>query len=157
MACKLPLIFPALALALLASCGQGSRRSAADFQVEQHVRWLASRMAPNRTLPVVHPSRQNLILSYDVPESDAGYPHLHNKSFAYDNALAAIAFASAGDWDRAEKLLVSQSTLVRNDGSLWFNYNLAIDWPSETDAGFALIRTGAVAWTGYAFCYFLEN
>ncbi|MFH0918929.1 MAG: hypothetical protein V1913_01090 [Fibrobacterota bacterium] len=145
------------ALALLAAPDCAPRRPADEFQANRQTRWLASRVAPNTVLPSPLPSRRNLILSYDLPESDPSFRYMHNKSFLYDNAIAAIAFASTGEWERAEKLLLTLSTLQRYDGSWWFNYNLGVEWPSETDPDFALVRSGAVAWAGYAYCFFLEN
>jgi hypothetical protein len=47
--------------------------------------------------------------------------------------------------------------LVRPDGSLWFSYNTGNDWPSEADHQSALVRTGAVAWVGYAFTFYLKH
>lgn len=122
-----------------------------------HTAWLLGRMVPNAVLPAPLPSRQNLALSYAVPAQDAGYPFLYNKSFTYDNAILAIALCASGEWDRAADLLLSASTLIGPDGGLYFNYNLSVDWPSERDPSFGLVRTGTVAWMGYAYCFFLEN
>lgn len=153
MACKGT---PVLALLLLClSCGRGI--GPAEKGLAAHTAWLLNRMVPNAVLPTPLPSRQNLGLSYAVAPGDPGYPFLYSKSFIYDDALLAVALSASGEWERAADLLLSVSTLINPDGGLWFNYNLAVDWPSDKDPSFALVRTGTVAWMGYAYCYFLEN
>jgi hypothetical protein len=52
------------------------------------------------------------------------------------------------------------SALYRNlqpDGSLFFAYNTRNDWPYPDDPQGAQIRSGALAWVGYAAVFYLEQ
>ena len=119
------------------------------------VRWLGGQITPNRVVPAPEPSRRRLLLSYDVsPEKS---PWGFHRSTTYDNALAALAFLIAGDSDRAAFTLHALARLTRSDGSLWFGYNTANDWPGETSHESALVRVGAMSWAGYAFAFYLAH
>jgi hypothetical protein len=117
--------------------------------------WLRAQVTPNRLLPAPEPSRRGLLLSYEMPPEK--FPLLFHRSATYDNALAALAFLTMGERERAASTLDALARLVRPDGSLWFSYNTANDWPSEADHESALVRTGAVAWVGYAFTFYLKH
>lgn len=151
MRCSAALILIAF---LFPGCREKSRVPAGLFR---QVEWLKGQAVPNAVVPEPYPTRRHLLLSYEVPADIPEYKYLHAKSFVYDNAVAAIALCHAGEWEDAQRLLTSMAGLVRADGSLWFSVNTAIDWPSEGDRESALVRTGAVAWAGYAFCFYLEN
>ena len=116
--------------------------------------WLASQMVPNGAVPDPQPGRAHLILSYRVPESDPARAFLAGRSMTYDNALAAIAFTLAGDYENASYILNVLSRLTAKDGSLWFGYNAHNDWPSREDSSGALERAGASAWAGLALQVF---
>ena len=112
-------------------------------------------MIPNRLVPDPDPSRRRLVISYDL--APAEFPRRFHRSATYDDALAAVVFLTTGDGDKAAFTLHALARLVRPDGSLWFGYNTANDWPGETDHESALVRAGAVAWVGYAFTFFLTH
>jgi hypothetical protein len=117
--------------------------------------WLRAQATPNRVVPDPQPSRRGLLVSYEIPSDK--FPRLFHRSATYDNALAALAFLTMGERERAASTLDALARLVRPDGSLWFSYNTANDWPSEADHESALVRTGAVAWVGYAFTFYLKH
>ena len=117
--------------------------------------WLLGQIIPNRLVPDPDPSRRRLVISYDL--APAEFPRRFHRSATYDDALAALVFLTTGDGDKAAFTLHALARLVRPDGSLWFGYNTANDWPQETDHESALVRAGAVAWVGYAFTFFLTH
>ena len=117
--------------------------------------WLRAKVIPNGVLPAPEPTRRGLLLSYEY--SPEKFPRLFHHSATYDDALAALAFLTVGDRERAASTLDALARLIRPDGSLWFSYNTADDWPSETNHDTALVRTGALAWAGYAFTFYLKH
>jgi hypothetical protein len=117
--------------------------------------WLREQVTPNRLLPAPDPSRRGLLISYAM--SPEKFPVLFHRSATYDDALAVLAFLVMGDTERAASTLNALARIVRPDGSLWFTYNTGNDWPSEADHESALVRTGAVAWVGYAFTFYLKH
>ena len=117
--------------------------------------WLQAQITPNDLVPAPEPSRRGLLLSYALPREK--FPQIFHRSAIYDDALAALAFLTAGDRERAASTLDALARLVRPDGSLWFSYNTGDDWPSEDDHESSLVRTGAVAWVGYAFTFYLKH
>ena len=117
--------------------------------------WLQAKVIPNGLLPAPDPTRRGLLLSYEY--SPEQFPRLFHRSATYDDALAALAFLTVGDRERAAFTLEALARLVRPDGSLWFSYNTADDWPNEANHDTALVRTGAVAWVGYAFTFYLKH
>ncbi|OGJ89927.1 MAG: hypothetical protein A2268_12735 [Candidatus Raymondbacteria bacterium RifOxyA12_full_50_37] len=137
--------------------GAGCTHPKVYHSLPHHLRWLSDRMVPNKIVDAPLPARRHLLLSYEVPQTESAYPYIYSKSFIYDDAMAAIAFCTAAEWDKAQQLLLSLSRLIRDNGSFWFNYSTNTDWPSEKDQESTLVRTGALAWTGYAYCFFLEN
>jgi hypothetical protein len=122
--------------------------SASDF-------WLRGKVIPNAVLPAPEPTRRGLLLSYEF--SPEKFPRLFHRSATYDDALAALTFLTLSERERAASTLDALARLVRPDGSLWFSYNTADDWPSEANHDTALVRTGAVAWVGYAFTFYLKH
>ncbi|MBN1980854.1 MAG: hypothetical protein JW795_04945 [Chitinivibrionales bacterium] len=150
---QLSLVFLALTSLLWLHCMDSSFNKS----IKRHSQWLLRQQVPNQTIPQPLVSRRFLVASYEVPAHDSAYPFLYNKSFIYDNALAAITFCMIDKWDTAESLLFSLSRMIRKNGSYWFNYSLEVDWPSESDQELSMIRSGAIAWLGYAFCFYLEN
>lgn len=117
--------------------------------------WLRAKVIPNAVLPAPEPTRRGLLLSYEF--SPEKFPRLFHHSATYDDALAALAFLTVGERERAAATLDALARLVRPDGSLWFSYNTADDWPSEANHDTALVRTGAVAWAGYALTFYLKH
>jgi hypothetical protein len=118
-------------------------------------RWLQQQVTPNKMVPDPDPSRRGLVISYGI--SPEKFPQGYHRSAIYDDALAALAFTVLDDRDRAAFILHALARLVRTDGSLWFGYNTANDWPSETDHDSALVRAGAVSWVGYALAFYLAH
>jgi hypothetical protein len=144
---------PPVAAAPLAS---GALPAAVEQAEADAAKWLQGQMVPNDVVPSPDPNRRRLLVSYRVPADDPAYRYVYGRSFIYDNALGAIAFTMLGRYREAEFILNALGHLVRADGSLWFGYNTQNDWPSENDHEGAIIRTGAVAWVGYAFTYYLS-
>jgi len=124
---------------------------------ERALEWVHSQIVPNTCVPNPSPNRRNLIISYEVPQSDASYPYIYSRSFIYDNAVAAIAFLSYDQQSKAGDILEALSRLVNDDGSLFFSYNTHNSWPNQGDHEGAIIRSGALAWVGYATVFYLNQ
>jgi hypothetical protein len=133
---------------------QESGRALHDWTAASEL-WLRAHVTPNGVVPDPQPSRRGLLLSYEFAPDK--FPRLFHRSATYDNALAALTFLTMGEREMAASTLDALARLVRPDGSLWFSYNTANDWPSEADHESALVRTGAVAWVGYAFTFYLKH
>ena len=146
----------ALVLAFQATTAQGSASSDIELRewASASYRWLQGQITPSRTVPDPEPGRRGLLVSYDVPPETGPWYH---RSAIYDNALAALAAIVMGDRDRAAYALHAVTRTARPDGSFWFGYNTANDWPSETDHESALVRAGAISWVGYALSFYLEQ
>ncbi len=142
-------------ITLLAQQNAVSGRTALGDWVSANYRWLQRQVTPNAMVPDPDPSRRGLVISYGIPPEQ--FPQGYHRSAVYDNALAALAFMVLDDRDRAAFMLHAVSRLVRADGSLWFGYNTANDWPSEADHDSALVRAGAVSWAGYALAFYLAH
>jgi hypothetical protein len=123
--------------------------------VSTNQRWLQRQIAPNPLVPDPDPSRRGLAISYGLTPEE--FPQGFHRSAVYDDALVALAFLILDDRDRAGYLLHALARLVRADGSLWFGYNTANDWPGEADHDSALVRAGAVSWVGYALAFYLAH
>jgi len=117
--------------------------------------WLEGRITPNRVVPDPDASRRGLAVSYDI--SPKTFPSGFHRSATYDDALVALVFQLHRDWDRAAFTLHALARLVRSDGSLWFTYNTANNWPSESDHESALVRAGTVSWVGYALTFYVAH
>ncbi|MFV0461026.1 MAG: hypothetical protein ACK5MT_19910 [Actinomycetales bacterium] len=96
---------------------------------------------------------EGLVRSFRVPFDDSargtgadgtGYP-VERRSWVYDDALAAIAFTSAGDFEPAARVLSRLSQIQNADGSLPFSYDLSHALPAD-----GYVRSGTVAWAGTA-------
>jgi hypothetical protein len=152
------ILFPASAHAQQAAkiTPAGQVSSSIEQMEAQAVEWLARQMVPNETVPAPAPTRRRLLLSYRVSTGDPAYRYIYGRSFIYDDALGAVAFTMVNRYHETEQLLNSIVHLVGADGSLWFAYNTQNNWPSESDHEGALVRTGALAWVGYALTYYLQ-
>ncbi|HVH67178.1 MAG TPA: hypothetical protein VM716_04870 [Gemmatimonadales bacterium] len=118
-------------------------------------RWLEGQVTPNHFVPEPDASRRGLLVSYSLTPKQ--FPVGYHRSATYDDAVGALAFLVMGDRDRAAFTLHALTRLVRPDGSLWFAYNTANNWPSESDHESALVRAGTVAWVGYALTLYLAR
>src|SRR5213594_859598 len=123
--------------------------------VSATVPWLLGQIIPNRLVPAPDPTRRRLVISYDL--APAEFPRRFHRSATYDDAVAALAFLTIGDRDRAAFTLHALARLVRPDGSLWFSYNTANNWPTEADHESALVRAGTVSWVGYALTFYVAH
>ncbi len=119
--------------------------------------WIQSQIVPNTAVRSPSPDRRNLIISYAVPKSDDAYHYIYSRSFIYDGALAAIALSIYGQQSKAGDILEAFARLVNDDGSLFFSYNTHNSWPNQGDRMGAVIRSGALAWLGYAITYHLNE
>ncbi len=70
----------------------------------------------------------------------------------YDNALVVLVFERLGLHDEAGRVLASLEALQREDGSIPFSFEL--DHPEQAPA---YIRSGALAWVGYAAVRYLDD
>lgn len=145
-----------IGVSLLASPAALAQSPSVEQMEAAAVQWLAGQMVPNQAVPSPEASRRRLLLSYRVPADDPAHRYIYGRSAVYDDALGAIAFTMAGRYREAEYLLGALTRLVRADGGLWFTYNTQNDWPGESDHEGAIVRTGAVAWVGYALTYYLQ-
>ncbi len=134
----------------------GCRKAEKSLQ-DKALEWIHSQIVPNTSVPSPSPDRRNLIISYDVPENDEAYPYIYSRSSIYDNAVAAIAFLFYNQQNKAGDILEALSRLVNDDGSLFFSYNTHNSWPNKGDHEGAVIRSGALAWVGYATVLYLEQ
>lgn len=71
------------------------------------------------------------------------------RSYVYDNAIVAIAFIQLGKLAEAEAILATLESIQSPDGSFGFSFNTAEEPYYDQD----YVRTGTVAWAGYAFVY----
>jgi hypothetical protein len=70
---------------------------------------------------------------------------------SYDNALLALYRLRRGQREEAGRLLQALAVLQRDDGSIPFTFH----WP-KPEADNAYVRSGAVAWVGYAAVEYLD-
>ena len=117
--------------------------------------WQRGQITPNRMVQDPDPSRRGLLVSYDIPPQR--FPRGFHRSATYDDAIAALSFLVRGDRDGAAFTLHALARQVRSNGSLWFGYNTANDWPGEADHEGAIVRAGAVGWAGYALTNYLAH
>jgi len=121
------------------------------------IQWLKSQVVPNEVVKLPAPGRRKLILSYSIPQDDPVYKYLAYRSFIYDDAIAILAFTMGGERRYAEGIINTLWRLQRENGSLYFVYNTHNSWPNEQDNEGAIIRTGALAWVGFATVYYLNT
>ncbi|HXU83220.1 MAG TPA: hypothetical protein VN914_17620 [Polyangia bacterium] len=133
----------------------GVRGTAASPDEARSLAWLKAQLTPNALVTAPDPQRRGLVLSY-APGSKPPNP-LHRRAFTYDQALAAIAFSTVDDFASAARVLGALGRAQRPDGSFWFSYNVENSWPDEGDHDMAIVRSGAIAWAGYAFAFYLER
>jgi phage-related protein len=95
-----------------------------------------------------------LMRSFVVPASDSGqntasvyYDGFLDTCFLYDQAVALIAFLTAGEQQAAAKLLNALVSVQQSDGGFPFSSGQATLYDRSTE-GF--VRVGAVAWVCYA-------
>lgn len=144
------LLFISLSLSVLLS---GCRKAEEPLQ-DKALEWIHSQMVPNLLVPSPSPDRRNLVVSYEIPQTDPSYSYIYSRSFIYDDAVTAVALLLYDQQSNAGDILEALSRLVNDDGSLFFSYNTHNSWPNQGDHQGAIIRSGALAWVGYAtVCY----
>ena len=147
------LFFISLSLLVVLS---GCRKAQKPLQ-DKALEWIHSQMVPNSLVPSPSPDRRNLIISYEVPQSDESFPYIYSRSFIYDDAVTAVAFLLYDQQSKAGDILEALSRLVNDDGSLFFSYNTHNSWPNQGDHQGSVIRSGALAWVGYATACYLNQ
>jgi len=120
------------------------------------VEWLAAQQVPNAIEPDPYPTRRHLPIGYQIPRRSDVFRYIGRRSYTYDAAIAAIAFSASAEYGRAENILLALGRLADESGQLWFAYNTNNAWPTEEDSGGAVVRTGTVAWAGYAATFYLR-
>jgi hypothetical protein len=86
----------------------------------------------------------NLVRSYAVPAADPAGAGLADRGWTYDSAVAATAYAAAGEPAAAEPILDDLAALQQPDGAVGFSYDV------RTGSADLLARAGAIAWVGLA-------
>lgn len=93
------------------------------------------------------------VLSFPDPTGDERIDRWFvpvGRSFAYDDALAAIVLLERGDVERAAAVLQTLASLQADDGSVGFSFNTL----GDTFYNRRYVRSGTVAWVGYAFAMY---
>jgi hypothetical protein len=106
-------------------------------------------------VPMAAPAASaKVVLSYPDPERHAGgeaaFTRLHNRSFAYDNALAVFWLLTSDRPGLARDVLHSLVALQRADGAWGFGF--AAQGDGFVNASY--VRAGTVAWVVYAFAVY---
>ena len=111
------------------------------------VSWLIGQGNPSVTGFTPIAGREGLLVSYDIPSTDP-LAFLRGRSWTYDNAVGAIALLLQGQAAAARTVLAALQGLMAPDGSLGFSY--------QVDSSFVdgRIRTGTLAWVGYAMALY---
>lgn len=90
--------------------------------------------------------------SGDSPKPVAKAPkNSMTRSFVYDNALMALLLLRKGRRSEAGQVLNTLAKNQREDGSLLFSYPIG-----NAPTGDIYVRSGAVAWAGYAAVAYLQ-
>ncbi len=157
------LVVAALTVAAAGAHGQsngnsreGNVTSEMREYVESAVEWLSAQQVPNSIEPGPYPTRRHLPIGYQIPQDNSAFRYMGRRAYTYDAAVAAIALTAAGEYGRAEDILLTLRRLSHEDGRLWFAYNTNNAWPNDEDYQGAVVRTGTVAWAGYAATFYLR-
>jgi len=113
--------------------------------------WLQAQIVPNQIVPQPFFDRHGLIISYRIPKTDSHYPNLFARSWIYDDAIAVTAFTMVKDYASAKGILTALNAQIDSDGKLGFSYNTNDAWYHQ------YYRSGALAWLGYAICFYQQN
>ncbi len=109
--------------------------------------WLAGQGNPLVTGFQPIAGRQGLLVSYTIPTTDS-LAFLRGRSWTYDNAVGAIAFLLQGRPGAARTVLAALQGLMAPNGVLGFSYQVN---SSFVDGH---VRTGTLAWVGYAMALY---
>lgn len=92
--------------------------------------------------------KNQFILSLKIPDCDPlSQTNLKNRSFTYDTALAIVFYKMQGNHEMSNRLIAGIKPYISNNG---------VDFSYDADngaLGIRYIRSGAVAWLGYALVY----
>lgn len=133
----------ALGLSLLVACTPaGSMRPAGGGRAARQDGGLSFLASSLRPWPRAE-SRDSAVV---VTDPQAG------RVATYDDALVVLVLLRRGEREDAARLVRGLRALQRADGSLPFSFVL----PKPDDA-VPYVRTGAIAWAGYAACEFLDS
>lgn len=130
------------ALWLCVGCASPSAVPSSGIKVIEKEPASASRFLQGLTRPWP-PSDPRLLLTVSSAESQ--------RVSSYDNALMALYFMRRGQREQAGRVLAALAKLQQPDGALPFSFN----WPAP-DPKAIYVRTGAVAWVGYAASEYLD-
>jgi hypothetical protein len=127
-----------IAVATLAGCShRGASRGAAVVEPRSPLGFLVG-----RTRPLEDDANGPLVAVTD-PTS--------GRVAVYDSALVALVLLRRGERDRAGRVLAGLARLQLADGSVPFSFVLPSPGPYA-----AYVRSGAVAWVGYAAAEYLD-
>ena len=105
----------------------------------------------------VLPADSEAVLSFPDQEryagADSGFAAVRDRSYVYDDALVALWLMKQHDGVGARRILQSLAALQRSDGAWGFSF--AVRGDGFYNASY--VRTGAVAWTVYAFARYAEQ
>ncbi len=106
------------------------------YEVGHDVQWLRQSIEGAYFIP-----------SFELPDSSPVYCVLtkYKRVFVYDLAVATCALVLAGKHEEAKGLLLTLESVQLPDGALPFSFNT-----QDTFMNYSYIRTGTVAWAGYA-------
>lgn len=115
-------------------------------------------------VPVVAPSRspvsrslaflRQTLVPYPTPQGRgriALTDPISKRVATYDSALVALVLIRRGERDEAARVIEGLRALQRPDGSLPFSFKLP-----RPDGAVSYVRSGAVAWVGYAATEYLD-
>lgn len=98
------------------------------------------------------PENAMALRCFDVPPSNAVYLYTsqYGRAHLYDTGLAIILLSLDGEYEKARNLLLALQHLQNSDGSIGFSWNTV----NDNFYNRSYIRTGALAWAGYAAVIF---
>lgn len=109
--------------------------------------WLNGQNDPAVTGFTPVAGREGLLVGFNIPADDP-LSFLRGRSWTYDNAVGAIALLLQGQAESAREVLVSLQGLMAPDGSLKASYQV------DSSGAYGPVRTGHMAWVGYAMALY---
>jgi len=114
---------------------------------EGSLNWLMGQSDAAQTGIIPIKGREGLLVSYVIPPDDP-LAFLRGRSWTYDNALAAVALVAHSRYAQANKILSTLKGLMSEEGTIGFSYQV------DSEVADLRIRTGTLAWVGYAMAYY---
>ena len=109
--------------------------------------WLGNQNNPFVTGIQPIPGREGLLVSYTVPLGDS-LAFLKGRSYTYDNAVGAVSLLLQGRAASARTVLAALQRLISSSGTIGFSYQV------NSTALDGRVRTGTLAWVGYAMALY---